>query len=245
MEAGVSLLDATLRGTQSAVSRALGAEPAKHQPPVDGPRDVDEATSELANRVLRGVLRTAWRPGSLPEAARRLAGDAASSFRFRDPRQWLGLPVQLPLSLATLATQETLRGLAAVQAVPAERLADFTAFTVEIFTDLHVYFSLQYREELEHWQERVRRDPNDGRARLELGRAARASSGVRNRQPLAALQPALRWATISRATLREISDSGFDLFEQRIALPALRKLWIAWRTSRREHRRHRKLAIQS
>ncbi len=48
-------------------------------------------------------------------------------------------------------------------------------------------------------------------------------------KPDPALRPLLRWAAISRATLREIADSGFDLFEQRISLPALRMLWIAWR----------------
>ncbi len=170
VEAGVSLLDSALRGTQSAISRALGTEAARTEPPVDGPRDVDEATSELANRLLRNLRRTSWRPGELPEAARQLAVDAAASFRFRDPRKWLGLPLQLPLSLATLATQETLRGLATVQSMPAERLGDFAAFVVEIFTDLHVYFSLQYREELDHWRSRLSRDPEDARARFELGR---------------------------------------------------------------------------
>jgi len=44
-----------------------------------------------------------------------------------------------------------------------------------------------------------------------------------------ALQPALRWAAIGSATLGAIADCGFDLFDQRISLPALRKFWIAWR----------------
>lgn len=30
--------------------------------------------------------------------------------------------------------------------------------------------------------------------------------------------------------LREIADTGFDVEDQRIGLPPLRKLWVAWRT---------------
>ena len=40
----------------------------------------------------------------------------------------------------------------------------------EIFSDLYVYFSLQYRQEIDRWREQVRQEPRNARARLELGR---------------------------------------------------------------------------
>ena len=169
-EAGLSRLDAALRGTQSILEKAVGDGSTADSPPKEGPRNVDEATADLANRLLRGALRTPWRPSALPDATCQMVDAAAESFRFRESRRWLGLPLQLPVAVASLATQEALRGLAAAQFLPAERLPEFLSFVVETFTDLHVYFSLQYDEELAHWKERVRRDPRDHRARLELGR---------------------------------------------------------------------------
>ncbi len=52
-------------------------------------------------------------------------------------------------------------------------------------------------------------------------------------------------AAIYRRLLDEIEADGYRVLEHRIRLTPLRKLWIAWRTSRREHKRHRKLAPQS
>jgi phytoene synthase len=41
-------------------------------------------------------------------------------------------------------------------------------------------------------------------------------------------------AAIYMALLKEIEDDGFRVLEHRVRLTPLRKLWIAWRTSRRE-----------
>lgn len=51
-------------------------------------------------------------------------------------------------------------------------------------------------------------------------------------------------AAIYLATLDEIERDGFRLMERRIRLTPLRKLWLAWRTARREKRRHGK-ALQA
>ncbi len=170
-EAGLVRADEALRDAQSLAGKAFGdGESAFDGPPTSGPRNLDEATADFANRLLRGARRTPWRPSALPDVATQILEAAARSLPSRRPREWLGLPFQLPLAVATLATQEALRGLAAAQSTSAERLGDLLSFTVETFTDLHVFFSLQYPEELEHWQERARRDPRDHRARFELAR---------------------------------------------------------------------------
>ena len=46
-------------------------------------------------------------------------------------------------------------------------------------------------------------------------------------------------ANIYRSLLDEIERDGFRVLERRVALTPLRKLWIAWRTVRREKRRAR------
>ncbi len=46
-------------------------------------------------------------------------------------------------------------------------------------------------------------------------------------------------AAIYQQLLVEIDRDGRKVLDHRVALTPLRKLWIAWRTSRREHRRYR------
>lgn len=46
-------------------------------------------------------------------------------------------------------------------------------------------------------------------------------------------------AAIYEATLDEIESDGFQVMKHRVSLTPLRKLWIAWRTTRREKRLHR------
>lgn len=54
--------------------------------------------------------------------------------------------------------------------------------------------------------------------------------------------PSLIMAAIYRATLEEIRADGFRVLQQRISLPPLRKLWIAWKTQRQERRWQRRSA---
>lgn len=47
-------------------------------------------------------------------------------------------------------------------------------------------------------------------------------------------------AAIYRATLDDIKTGGYHVLKERITLPPLRKLWIAWRTMRKEKRRSKR-----
>ncbi|MHB8453132.1 MAG: presqualene diphosphate synthase HpnD [Acidiferrobacterales bacterium] len=49
--------------------------------------------------------------------------------------------------------------------------------------------------------------------------------------------PSLIMAAIYRSTLDEIRNGAYPVLTHRVALPPLRKLWIAWKTQRREVRR--------
>ncbi len=166
-ETGLTGMDAALRSMEC----ALGQKPSgpANKPPFEGPVDVDAATSEMANRLLR-LARWRWRSAdALAEAPRDVLDAVLHSWPREgrlDPRRYLALP----LATATLALQEALRGTTALQAVRPALWADFLDFTVEVFSDLHIFFSLQYGEELERQRELVRRDATDTAARYELGR---------------------------------------------------------------------------
>jgi phytoene synthase len=47
-------------------------------------------------------------------------------------------------------------------------------------------------------------------------------------------------AEIYRTLLNEIIHDGFQVLTKRTSLPPLRKLWIAWKTKRRENKRHKR-----
>jgi tetratricopeptide (TPR) repeat protein len=172
MENGLGSVDATLRPVQSALAQLAGEAPAtsSRQAPVMGPADSAAAISELANRLLRRIrasnrTSTSWWWDALEAAYRSLPHDIAWN-----PRRWVVLPLQLPVSVSTLAAQEGLRALVTLEAVRPELWGDFLNFVVEIFSDLQVYFSLQYGEELERYRRHLQHYPNDARARLECGR---------------------------------------------------------------------------
>ena len=50
-------------------------------------------------------------------------------------------------------------------------------------------------------------------------------------------------AAIYEATLDEIVNDNFQVMKHRVSLTPIRKLWIAWRTARKEKRLHRKRQI--
>lgn len=52
--------------------------------------------------------------------------------------------------------------------------------------------------------------------------------------------PGLIMASIYLALLQEINKDGFHVLHQRIALTPVRKLWLAWKTLRKEKRLHKK-----
>ncbi|MEM1204113.1 MAG: FG-GAP-like repeat-containing protein [Acidobacteriota bacterium] len=174
LEGSMVALDATLRGFQGAAARAGGAEPHEpgRRPPLDGPGDLDGATSDWSNRMLRMALGhrledgpVDWFRGAMRHTARSLPAGLV-----RDPRRWLSLPFELPLSFATLGLQEALRGLVAAQAVRPEALREMTEFLVETFSDLEIYFTLQYDDLLHRMKGRLADRPDDPQLRYDLAR---------------------------------------------------------------------------
>ncbi len=170
-EGGLNFASASVELAQKTSRQAFGHPRTRpRRAPSDGPEDVDAATSELANRLLRSALHARLTPGGIGELSREVAEAIEQSFRLRGADRWLALPLELPLALAGLGLRQAELAMVAARAVPEGEQGDFLGFVSELFSDLHVYFSLQYGREVDRWRERVRRRPGDARARLELGR---------------------------------------------------------------------------
>ncbi len=170
-EAGILLVDNAMHTMQSAVDMVFGSEGRipTADTPVDGPRTLDEATSDFSNRMFRMLwsrrasytdLATTW--GDIVHATRQSFG----GLDFSDPREWMSLPVRLPLSLGTLMTQQSLRGLYATHICGPDRVVDFATYMMDNFIDVHIFVSLQYHDLVRRYDEVLSRDPGDAEIRL-------------------------------------------------------------------------------
>ncbi len=173
-ETGIILVDSTLRGLQSAVAQVSGQNHtgAPVVPPLDGPGTVDEATSEFSDRLVRIALTLQIKPESLAVAGKELIHSLRTSFsglNLGDPRLLATLPLQVPLSLGTLITQQSLRGLHTTSILGPARSLKFASYMADSFADIHVFNSLQYKRQIERLCEILDKDPEDHLAHFRLG----------------------------------------------------------------------------
>jgi hypothetical protein len=175
VEIGLRTVSRAIAAAQSWLG-AIDGVPPSHvtvSPAVDGPDDIDRATSDFANRTAR-ILRYASLTGA---RGRGVADEIADAFRAsfarvapRDLRALVTFPIRLPLSFGSLLAQELVRGLHAFEIVGASHAPSFLVELVEAFLDNPVFQALQYKEEIERYRERLRAVPDDATARLQLGR---------------------------------------------------------------------------
>jgi hypothetical protein len=144
MEAGLSLLGSTIQAANSVVGVLAGRqhEQILKSPPVNGPRNTDEAAVDFANRLLL-IARSASAdpkaiPGSLAGALRAATASFGSVER-NGLRQWMALPLQIPLSFGDLITRMGVRGLHAGYIGGVENLPQLFRYSMEFFTDLDIF----------------------------------------------------------------------------------------------------------
>src|SRR6266481_5793606 len=107
-ETGLLVMDSAMRAAQGGIESLAGQRPAGPltEPPVEGPRDLDSAISDLANRTARIARFTPFEIESAPRAVTEFVEAARRSFSYldwKDPRNLL-LPMQIPLSIGTRIT---------------------------------------------------------------------------------------------------------------------------------------------
>jgi len=161
-----------LHQTQRAVQLAAGVEAVPlTSAPVQRPADVDRSTSEFFNRLTRAALYAPVDGGGVPAIATTALDSARTmvAATAADPLRLAILPVELPLSVATLGAQEMLRVLYGWQ-ILGSRAPEFIREISEVFLDGPVYLQLEYLKQLRRMQAQVRAVPGDGAAWLELGR---------------------------------------------------------------------------
>ncbi len=174
-EAGLVVMDSVLRTLHSAVEGALGLESQRlsSEPPMKGPADLDEATSELANRLFRLWWMTRSSPWGMLAAWDDVIHSVRESFgglELENPTRWLTLPLELPLSLGTLLTQQSLRGIQTAHIIGPERAPAFVSYMADSLCDVAVFVSLQYKDLLRRYEEQIKRYPGNRAARLARAR---------------------------------------------------------------------------
>jgi FG-GAP-like repeat/ASPIC and UnbV len=216
-ESGIGIMDAAMQTMQSAIGQLTGVAPveAPVHPPLHGPVTLDEAIVDLCNRLLRIAWTTPLRLEHTPELGRDLMFSMQQSFAgldLSDPRQWLNLPLQLPLSLGTLATRMALRILYVADVVGPDKVPGLMSYMLDTFTDSHVMVSLQYKEQTAWYQRQLESNPADHAIRLKLGKIyAKLGLYPESAQELvhAATDPALRAEALSEATVASYREGDY------------------------------------
>ena len=174
-ENGILMMDSTLRAMQSAVEQLSNRDKSSVglHPPFNGPETMDDAVSDLANRLARIAWMTGMHPSALTGAWRGVVDSARMSFQamdLKDTRRLLAFPLELPLSIGTLLTQQGLRGLYTNYVVGPRHMIDFSTYMVDAFTEIEVIVSLQYQEQLKRYKKRLQEYPEEAGTWLRLGR---------------------------------------------------------------------------
>ena len=175
VETGFAAMDSTMRAARSVVGIFAGEDPitGATDPPTKGPVNIDEAAAEFTNRMAFIATTVARQPSSLADSWRIALEAAIKGIGSIEPdgfRQWLALPLQLPLSFGSLLSRLSLTGIYAGYVVGLEGLPDLAAFAAEVWTDAEIFTSLQYNEYVTQMIEQVQRNPDDARGHLLLGR---------------------------------------------------------------------------
>ncbi|HWP86008.1 MAG TPA: FG-GAP-like repeat-containing protein [Terriglobia bacterium] len=174
-EAGLRLMERALETANSLVDAVAGERRSETllAPPLNGPRNADEAAVDFANRLLLIARQHSGNPLAMAASWSEVLRAAGSSFGRleRDGwRQWMALPLQMPLSFGTLLARTSLRGLHAGYLGGVERLPELVKYSMEFFTDLDIFVTLQYNEYLSALIQDAENHPENAAKRLLLGK---------------------------------------------------------------------------
>jgi tetratricopeptide (TPR) repeat protein len=174
LEAGIMAVHAGARTLQDGIETFAGPKSNDWQkkPPVNGPPNVDSAIAHFANHLVQIGRRTRPEGAEIVKAIGEALQSARRSFSYldaRDPRI-LTLPLTLPLSATGILSELMLRGVMGYSVLGPRRLSAFMGDIVELYCEVGVFVSLQYKQLIDRHQERLRREPNDYGTRVELGR---------------------------------------------------------------------------
>lgn len=173
LEAGLVAMNNGVRTIQAGIETLAGqkSDPGMSEPPTNGPQNLDTAISDFANRVVRISRLTPLEGGEVVKAMGEILQSARRSFGYldlRDPRIVM-LPMALPFSAAGLAGEALLRVMVVSSLISPQRMVTFVDQVAEMFSDVGLFASLQYKDLIERHKRRLERAPGDDATRAELG----------------------------------------------------------------------------
>ena len=168
IDTGIRLMDS---GAQIVRSIA-GTTNRPTELPVDGPTNMDAAVADIANQLVRIGYLTPWGTKDLLAGAGQVWRTAKRSFGYLNPRDpgILAAPFEFPLAVGGIIADSIARIMAVYHIVGPERLPRLMLEAIELYSDTAVFVSLQYKDVIEKYLDRLQREPNDFATRLLLGR---------------------------------------------------------------------------
>jgi len=196
-----------LSGLQSAIQVMSGQPTAgRSGAPVKGPKNMDSAVSEFADRLVRIFRFKSWESSDPRMLFAELLKASRVCFGFvnlEDPRNVV-VPLQFVVSSATLMVQQALRGLVSYDVVGPRKFVRFVGDFAESFTDTPVFVGLEYMDLIAAYEARLGRSPGDDVLRAELGHL-QIKCGLYNQAAdnllKAALNPAVRATALHDAAV--------------------------------------------
>jgi ASPIC and UnbV/FG-GAP-like repeat len=248
LEIGLTAMDGGGRTVQTALEAlsGQGSDWARKTPPVNGPQNLDGALSDLANQLVRLGRITPLEGAEIGGLIRETLRSARRSFRYvdvTDPRT-LALSFAAPISAAGMIAEIMLRAVVYYWLQGPRRFRSSAANIVEMFSEVGPFLGLQYQAMIDRHLERLKRQPQDSAARLELGRlyakCARFDDAVRELAIVAGQHTAQRGAALHESA---VAHSRAGRFEQAIqdgigAMAAnpgneRARFWLWWSARRR------------
>jgi len=239
IDTGIRLMDTGANMVRSLAGTADGAT----EVPIDGPTNMDAAVADIANQLVRIGYLTPWGTKDLMEGAEHVWRTAKRSFGYLNPRDpsILAAPFEFSLAVGGIIADSIARLMAVYHIVGPQRLPRMMIEAIELYSDTAVFVSLQYKDVIEKYLDRLQREPDDFETRLRLGRMYikcgtydRASEELRK----TAENPATRARALADLVVadfrggsyQEAIDSGVRAMEANPGNERVREmLWLAAR----------------
>ncbi len=172
IEASVKILDTStvvLRDTLEDLAGRNGH--LEYAQPMNGPRTAQTALADIGNAIVRAGNKTPLGLEEMMASAADVLRITRRSLAYRDlsdPRIF-ALPVELPLTAGALMADVMMKLVSVYSAGGAQRTMSLMVDAFDIFSDVQIFMSLQYKDQIERYEARLRREPGDYSTRLKLG----------------------------------------------------------------------------
>ena len=173
VEAGVKMMDTGAQVLQASLVAVSGRNGDRSfEQPGEGPRTAQAAMADFANQLVRIGYITPWDNRDIATGLRDIARVARRSLSYREPDdpRFFAMPFELAMQAAGIAADAAMKVISVYSAAGPERLVRLMKDAFELYADSSIYMALQYPQLIARYEERLKRDPEDGLIRLKLGR---------------------------------------------------------------------------